>query len=385
MAAVPSLLAALARPSTLGDDGTSGLPSFQSSAGDIIGRVAGGQTTQDALQGAFSDASASTQAAVSAELDQQTSDDATAQRRATGAAAAVDLASHGIDWDSEADKDKVVAVYAAIASYVNPALGVAVEALYQVGKVIAQPVIDFFGKIFGYPPGAGYECFSKGAPMTPQNLLGLWQLPHYDAHAFGQLARSALALNATSAWNCKASTPPQNVVAGMAALWNAHATGSPVDLFVPALASYSLGPVALDYGSQPFAGVMPFVDRRQAPYAFLPVDQVPISVRTSLDADGSFFRAISTRQATPAAVLHLNGDVFQPQKVVVIQLPLHGNAGNGGDTASGPTSSPAASSEPSTAGNVARVAGVAAVVGVAAWVALGGRVGDVVSWARRTF
>ena len=103
-----------------------------------------------------------------AQLDKLTGSSAQSARLVNASGAMLDLASHGFNPDDKGDQQKLIAAIAggtALIPVVGPVLAASVEGLYQVGSVIACPVVKFFHDI-GI---GGSDCDSP-----PCTTSGIW-------------------------------------------------------------------------------------------------------------------------------------------------------------------------------------------------------------------
>jgi hypothetical protein len=311
-----------------------GLPPFDNIAAGVVGNVASGVPVTDALHDAINTATTGVKASLQQALADQTSDAATAQRVQQGAQDVGDLVTHGIDPGDPADQQKIIGAIAgglALIPGPGPLLGAALEGLYQIGNALA-PV---FQKL--WPTG----CWHTGPDTKASDILQMWprvpgntgRLPPMPAGSFAELVMNALAAAEASAFNCKNPPQPAAIVAGLANMWNKHASGPAIDLFVPALSlmfgivgqSSSLTRDVPGHGFM-FDGVdpPPFLSQQQLAHAFQPIASVPSYVQDLVSP--------SKVEGTGAAVLHLKGSSLSvppppppaPQVVHVLALTLHG-------------------------------------------------------------
>jgi hypothetical protein len=181
-------------------------------------------------------------ASVRATIDSQTGGAEQTQRVADGVNAVSSLVQTGFDPNSKDDQQKVITAVAGGLALIPGAgllLAGGVEALWQVGNVIACPVVNAFAslglgdsppecggkacKYTGQPdPLAMYESGPKPSPMPP---FGMFLLP-------------AIAYYASRYLMCLASYPADVVVDGAVSMWNKTHAGPAVPVFVPAFSSF---------------------------------------------------------------------------------------------------------------------------------------------------
>lgn len=289
-----------------------GLPSFDNVASQIIGNTAGGASVGDTMNEAINTATGDVKTSLQQAWDNQTGTAATQQRIEDGAADAGDLVANGFDPDNAGDRQKLVGAIAgglALIPGPGPIIAGVFEGMYQLGNALAP----LFNKL--WPQG----CWHSGPATTAKDIFAMWPmiitghgaLPSMPHGSFSELAMNALAAAEADAWNCKSSPQPQTIVAGLAAVWNAHASGPAQDLFVPAL-SLLFGPgsgaalpntltfvpgqgAIYDAVSTP-----PFLSQAQLRYAFQPLASVP-----------GWVQGLSFPNAGSAAsVLHLSGSTL---------------------------------------------------------------------------
>lgn len=189
------------------------------------------------LNAKLSSASGDTQAYIS----QQTGVNVQNARAQAGAAAAVSLAQHGYDVGNMADNEALVTAIAggvALIPGVGPVLAVAIETLWQVGKIAACPVQSAFAELgmASLPPSCGGQpCVRSGRAATPFDILSGSALPSMPIGSFASLVIPALATQAAKSDNCQAAFPPSVIVDGIAAIWNQTHAGPPVDYYIPPL------------------------------------------------------------------------------------------------------------------------------------------------------
>jgi hypothetical protein len=207
------------------------------------------QVITSMAQSAYSQFSADLQA----QWDQQTSTLANDGRIASGAQAGADLISSGYNPDSSADNQKLIAVIAGAVSLipaVGPILGAAIILLDAIGQAIGK-FLQAVGLIS--MPG----CRSTGN-YTEKMVEGWYPRISQPIGSFASLAVPALMQNGADSLNCKAKFDHQVVLAGLATYWNAHASGPPMTIYVP----------AMGYAWAPF----PF--HEQAASAFQPANNI---------------------------------------------------------------------------------------------------------------
>lgn len=297
------------------------------------------------LQGASSD--------TQAYITQQTGIDTQNARAQAGASAAITLLQHGYSVGNMADNEALVTAIAggaALVPGVGPILAVAIEGLWQIGKVAACPTMKVFADlgIAELPPSCGGKpCVRSGRAATVQDMLVGSALPPMPVGSFASLVMPALATQAAKEDNCQAAFPPSFVVDSVAAIWNQVHAGPAVDFYVPPLNATS--PIIPFVGSSLAVGL----NDPHVKYAFQPILNAwgylqanPVGPDPSGGVNYNLYRQ------SPARVISLNTGALLDlntvaQKIVAIHF--------------GPvsTSTPAA-----TAAKAA--AGTAAVVGVGA-------------------
>lgn len=218
-----------------------------------------------------------------AALQSTTGVDVTQARVSTGAAAAASLASNGYDPSSTADNDKLVLAIAggtALIPVVGPAAAAAVEALYQVGKVVACPLEQAFASIglSTLPPSCGGSpCQHTGADATAASVLASnsGDLPSHDPTSFGALVLGALATGAASALNCRGAVPPGVIVDAVVLIWNQTHSGPTAAYLVPPLNEINQGSMAFGspslittWGGAGGSANTPATRAHQDPYVF---------------------------------------------------------------------------------------------------------------------
>jgi hypothetical protein len=160
-------------------------------------------------------------------------------RTAAGAQAAVSLAQNGYNPDSSDDNGKLVAVIAGGLALLPPPgdlLGGAVEALWQLGNVIACPVTNAFASIGLGTPCNAPPCQTSGSWSVASVLSGN-QVPPMPQGSFASLAVPALAAYAVQAAECKGGFPGSVVVDAVVALWNRTHAGPAAPFLIPPIGS----------------------------------------------------------------------------------------------------------------------------------------------------
>jgi hypothetical protein len=315
-----------------------GLPSFENVAAGVVGNVAGGMSVSDAVHDGISTATSGVKATLQQAWADQTSDAATEQRVQQGAQDAGDLVTHGFDPGNPADQQKMIGAIAgglALIPGPGPLLAGALEGMYQLGNALA-PVLNKL-----WPTG----CWHTGPNTKPGDIMQMWprvpgntgKLPPMPSGSFAELVMNALAAAEADTFNCKNPPGPATIVAGLAQMWNNHASGPPVDVFVPAL-SLMFGTGGVDTSAitreVPGHGFMfdgvdppPFLSQQQLAHAFQPIASVPSYVQDLVSP--------SAVEGTRPAVLHLKGSSLSvpppappaPKIVHVLALTLRGLSG----------------------------------------------------------
>jgi hypothetical protein len=173
-------------------------------------------------------------------IQAQTGVDVTQGRVASGVAAAGHLATNGFDPTNPDDRQAMVATIAgglSLIPAVGPALGAALEALYQIAQPLACPTAKFFHAVgltqsdCDSPP-----CSYSGPAPTVDSLASSFaQPPAAGGPGFAQMVNGALLTNAASALACKSSVPPSVIVDGIVTIWNRTHQGPAVDIYIPPL------------------------------------------------------------------------------------------------------------------------------------------------------
>lgn len=292
------------------------LPDFDNVAAQFIGNTAGGVPIGDSFKDAINAATGDVKTSLQQAWDNQTGQAATAQRIQDGAADAGELVTNGFDPDNAGDRQKLVGAIAgglALIPGPGPVLAGVFEGMYQVGNALA-PIINKL-----WPQG----CWHSGPLTTSKDVFAMWpqiitghgSLPPMPHGSFAELVMNALAAAEADSWNCKSTPQPQQIVAGLAAIWNAHASGPAQDIFVPALSllfgpgSGAVLPNALSIipgkgAIYDAVSIPPFLSQAQLKYAFQPIASVPSWVLdwTARPASGG----------TSMSVLHLAGSSMTP-------------------------------------------------------------------------
>lgn len=189
------------------------------------------------IQGAYAQASSSTQAYIK----DATGVDTTNQTVSQGASSAATLLQNGYNPDSSSDNANLVHAISGglcLIPGVGPILGAYVEGLWVVGNAIAAPLQNAFASIgMGVPAGAP-PCTTNGK-WTTSNVLAtnagalppLWRVPG----TFASLAVPALAYASSMLGNCQKTPPADAIVDACVALWNASHTGTEIPYYVPSL------------------------------------------------------------------------------------------------------------------------------------------------------
>jgi hypothetical protein len=191
-----------------------------------------------------------------ATLQAETGVDVTQTRVAQGASAALTLAQNGYNPSSGSDNQALVSAIAGglcLIPAVGPALGAAVEVLYQVGNAAACPIAGVAASLgLGpVPPGCpGYVACTHTGTWTAAGILAANapQLPSYLRDGtFQKFVVGALAQYASQAANCMASLPPGVLVDAAVNIWNQTHAGPAAQVLVPPLSQTNKGIMA--YGT----------------------------------------------------------------------------------------------------------------------------------------
>lgn len=184
-----------------------------------------------ALQAQVSAQASSIQQTLAAQTGVDTQNATVAQ----GASSAASLLQNGFNPQSASDNANLVHVIAGglcLIPGVGPLLGGALEALWQVGSVIACPVTNAFASIGLGTPCNAPPCRTTGNFTTAQMLEGAPPMPR---GSFASLAIPALASAAAQAANCKQVAPAAVIVDAVVNVWNKTHLGPAVPYVVPAL------------------------------------------------------------------------------------------------------------------------------------------------------
>lgn len=181
-------------------------------------------------------------------LRQQTGVDVNDARVQKGAAATLDLATHGFDPNSKADEDKLITAIAgglALIVPVGTALAASLEGLYQLSGALACPMMQLaetLGLGRRSPACGGQPCVSTGNWTTASVLSSnAPTLPTLRTGTFADFVVGALAAAAASAGNCQATMPPGILVDAAVMIWNETHQGPAEQILVPPLAQTNKG------------------------------------------------------------------------------------------------------------------------------------------------
>lgn len=234
-------------------------------------------------------------------LQQQTGVNVTQPRVAAGAAAAVSLASNGFNPNDAADRQKLVAAIAGglcLIPAVGPALGAAVEALYQVANAISCPTMKLAADLGlgDLPPECGGSPCTSTGNWTTAGILSsnAGSLPAQPSGSFAQFACAALAEYAAQAANCKASLPPGLIVDACVNIWNQTHAGPSTPYLVPPLFMVNKGITAFGpptivnvWQNVSGTGSAPSLRANKDPYAYYAfgaLSAIPSSEHPNLNA-----------------------------------------------------------------------------------------------------
>lgn len=212
-----------------------------------------------------------------AEWDAATTPEANDARIAQGAQDASDLLQNGYNPDNQDDNKKLlgaVAAGCALIPGIGWAIGAAVALLAAAAYVIA-PFLYKWGLL-------AKPLFTTTGNFSPNQAFSLYTISANQPNTFANLALNALAQVWADKNNGKATPYYSDVVAGIAALWNAHSSGPQQMLWVPyfndvnttPIFSATLGGSALEIPGTRNANPLGMPgDVDLAVWAFMPYDQ----------------------------------------------------------------------------------------------------------------
>jgi hypothetical protein len=330
----------------------------------------GGQSLPDIGSGDV----AQLQASAQAYLDNNTTTAANDGRISNGAAAAASIIQNGYNPDNASDNQALVTTIAGGCSLipgVGPILGAIIIGMYEIGTQVIAPLVD---KLLGY--SSTPTCSSSGNWTTAGVLANCGITSFPPAGTLAGLVVPALGKAYAQQMNCDAfnkvpGTIPygfQMTVGPLLKMWNQTTGGDLIDYFVPRMTTYDWP--GGGGGGNIFTGNIdcaagPFCSAVLAPYAFLPISEVPEWGANNLHILDPFTEGSEwIRLAANAGPLRLAATT--PRIVSLHLMPLSPNAPI---MSVGPASAVAAPGM-STGGKVAlsvAVVGAAAAGGVGIW------------------
>lgn len=192
---------------------------------------------------------------------------------------------------------EVIAVYAAVLTAATGPVGAVIGAIAEAVDVVAHEILKWVGA------PVGPSCVTTGPPMTyRQALQGSGIRPAGIAsNSLASLALPLFAQDVANGWNCKPNAGTLRFLAystaipGIVKFWNANSSGALIDYYVPRIwqpesaTGYTSettqngqgGPVKLSEllnHPGPVTGYQSsiFMNSAAAPFAFMPLSQVPV-------------------------------------------------------------------------------------------------------------
>jgi len=189
-------------------------------------------------------------------FDQSQTPQANDARIANGANALMDLITSGYDPDKPADNQKMIIAVAGAVSLIIP-VGSMIGGIILLGDAVAMGLANVLVAV-GLMPAFGCHSsgnwtevmitqgaqswFNQGTCNGPgcASIQASRTIPSFAPGTFGSIVMPMLVTDATQAANCKPAHGPHTVIAGAAAFWNAHSTGDPMLVYVPAMSDGAL-------------------------------------------------------------------------------------------------------------------------------------------------